>query len=69
MSEQDVSWFEIFVLDMLVDIRKSICNATVAAMEPAETYLVKLVLVVFEFKLVPNNCCVHPSFVWFFIVN
>jgi len=66
VSEQDVSWFEIFVLDMLlVDIRKSICSATVATIEPAETYLV---------KLVPKNCCestfcVHPSFVWFFIVS
>ena len=36
VSEQDASWFETFVLDMLVDIRKSIYNATVATMEPAE---------------------------------
>ena len=63
VSEQDASWFEIFVLDMLlVDIRKSICSVT---MESAETYLV---------KLVPNNCfestfCVYQSFVWFFIVS
>ena len=52
VSEQDVSWFEIFVLDMLlVDIRKSICSATVVTMEPAETYVV---------KLVPKNCCSRP---------
>ena len=66
VREQDVSWFEIFVLNtLLVDIRKSICSATVATMEPAEIYLV---------QLVPKNCCqsafcVHPSFVWFFIVS
>jgi hypothetical protein len=48
VSEQDVSWFEIFVLDMLL---VDICSATVVTMEPTETYLV---------KLVPKNCCSRP---------